>query len=245
VPCARQAFFANAQANDDDARDHGAAGQTIVMARSDRILAFSMGRRLVILFVAALASSCAAPRPAAPARAEPRCVLPPGTTAGSSAPANCVIGTAAPARPPAAEPCRTDLPGDLIDYGPEPVDVPTRAADAGAIDKPITLRAANAAVVDGRLSPEIIQKLVRQKYGVFRRCYEDGLRRNARLAGRVDTQFVIERDGSVRRAKVKCMTMDDRDMARCVLSGYRTIVFPSPADGVVTVTYPIMFIPDD
>jgi hypothetical protein len=61
----------------------------------------------------------------------------------------------------------------------------------------------------------------------------------------VDTQFVIERNGSVRRAKIKCMTMDDQAMARCMLSGYRTIAFPSPRDGIVTVVYPIMFVPGD
>src|SRR5262249_36840059 len=50
---------------------------------------------------------------------------------------------------------------------------------------------------EGSLPPELIQRTVRQNFGRFRMCYEDGLRRSPSLAGRVAVRFVIGRDGSV------------------------------------------------
>src|SRR5690242_9503044 len=37
----------------------------------------------------------------------------------------------------------------------------------------------------GQLPPEVIQKIVREHYAVFQKCYEDGLRHNPNLKGRV------------------------------------------------------------
>src|SRR5262249_58774195 len=54
-----------------------------------------------------------------------------------------------------------------------------------------------ATSVSGRLPPEVIQRIVRQNYGRFRMCYEQGLTRNPNLEGRVSVRFVIGRDGGV------------------------------------------------
>jgi len=54
--------------------------------------------------------------------------------------------------------------------------------------------------VNGRLPPEVIQRIVRQSFGRFRLCYQDGLRSNASLQGRVVVKFVIDRSGSVSSA---------------------------------------------
>ena len=51
--------------------------------------------------------------------------------------------------------------------------------------------------VSGRLPPEVIQRIVRQNFGRFRLCYENGLRNNPNLQGRVAVRFVIGRDGAV------------------------------------------------
>ena len=49
--------------------------------------------------------------------------------------------------------------------------------------------------VNGRLPPEVIQRIVRQNFGRFRLCYENGLRTNPNLSGRVAVKFVIDRFG--------------------------------------------------
>ena len=54
-----------------------------------------------------------------------------------------------------------------------------------------------ATQVSGRLPPEVIQRIVRQNFGRFRLCYENGLRNNPNLQGRVSVRFVIGRDGAV------------------------------------------------
>jgi len=67
--------------------------------------------------------------------------------------------------------------------------------DAGVVDTSIGDAKGDARTVYGRLPPEVIQHIVRQSYGKFRHCYEEGLRRNRNLEGMVSTRFIIERDG--------------------------------------------------
>ena len=62
--------------------------------------------------------------------------------------------------------------------------------------RPPSLRQ-GATQVNGRLPPEVIQRIVRQNFGRFRLCYENGLRTNPNLQGRVAVKFVIDRDGAV------------------------------------------------
>ncbi|HEX2878083.1 MAG TPA: AgmX/PglI C-terminal domain-containing protein, partial [Polyangiaceae bacterium] len=109
----------------------------------------------------------------------------------------------------------------------------------------------------GRLPPEVIQRIVRQNYAAFRTCYEKGLARNANLEGMVIAKFVIESDGKVRkvtwlpRPKKKTSprpdspgtTLPDRKVIDCIINGYKSLEFPQPEGGIVTVVYPIRFSP--
>src|SRR5271154_2590853 len=52
-----------------------------------------------------------------------------------------------------------------------------------------------------RLAPAVIQKIVRTNFGAFRKCYEDGLRRDPKLAGHVRIGFIIALDGTVSAAR--------------------------------------------
>src|SRR5271165_3141708 len=54
-----------------------------------------------------------------------------------------------------------------------------------------------ATSVNGRLPPEVIQRIVRQNFGRFRLCYENGTKSNPNLQGRVTVKFVIDRSGAV------------------------------------------------
>jgi predicted Zn-dependent peptidase len=94
--------------------------------------------------------------------------------------------------------------------------------------------------------PEEIQKVVRDHFGVFRRCYENGLRTNPRLQGRISTHFVIEADGRVSAAEFVSTEdrLNDKAVQECVVAGFLTLPFGT-APGKVTVTYPIIFNPGD
>jgi hypothetical protein len=98
-------------------------------------------------------------------------------------------------------------------------------------------------IVNGRLPPEVIQRIVRQNYGRFRACYENGLRSNPSLQGRVSVRFIIGRDGSVSNVGNGGSDLPDPSVVSCVVRSYYGLSFPAPEGGIVTVTYPIMFNP--
>lgn len=99
--------------------------------------------------------------------------------------------------------------------------------------------------VSGRLPPEVIQRIVRQNFGRFRLCYENGLRNNPNLQGRVGVRFVIGRDGAVSSVANGGSDLPDSAVVSCVVRAFYGLSFPQPEEGIVTVTYPIMFSPGE
>jgi hypothetical protein len=96
--------------------------------------------------------------------------------------------------------------------------------------------------VSGRLPPEVIQRIVRQNFGRFRLCYENGLRNNPNLQGRVSVSFVISRDGTVSQVSGGG-DIPDGGVVSCVVRAFYGLNFPQPEGGIVTVSYPIVFTP--
>lgn len=116
--------------------------------------------------------------------------------------------------------------------------------------------------VTGRLAPSEIQRVVRARFSSMRLCYEEGLRRDPTLTGRVSVRFVIGRDGKVAAAGPYALEdasstdaapagvaplppMRDAAVTACVVDLFKQLVFPQPDGGIVTVVYPIMFSPSD
>ena len=98
-----------------------------------------------------------------------------------------------------------------------------------------------ATSVNGRLPPEIIQRIVRQNFGRFRLCYEQGLRTQPGLGGRVTAKFVIDRSGAVAVAQDAGSDLPNPGVVACVVRTFETLSFPQPEGGLVTVVYPIIF----
>lgn len=84
---------------------------------------------------------------------------------------------------------------------------------------------------------------MRGAYGRFRMCYEQGLEHDPKLEGKVTLRFVINQKGNVEYASRGETTLPDTEMAKCVVAAVRTVVFPEPEGGIVTVVYPIQFAP--
>src|SRR5205085_10725049 len=97
--------------------------------------------------------------------------------------------------------------------------------------------------VSGRLPPEVIQRIVRQNFARFRLCYENGLRNNPTLQGRVAVRFVIGHDGAVSNVGNGGSDMPDSGVVSCVVRSFYGLSFPQPEGGIVTVVYPMMFAP--
>jgi len=118
-----------------------------------------------------------------------------------------------------------------------------RVAGAGKTQPPHVRMGATS--VSGKLPAEVVQRIVRQNYGRFRMCYEQGLAKNPNLEGRVTAQFVIGRDGSVSNVANAGSNMPDSGVVGCVVRAYNGLSFPPPPRGIVTVVYPIHFSPGD
>jgi hypothetical protein len=119
-----------------------------------------------------------------------------------------------------------------------------------APDKPMSWKRGpsvrmGATTISGRLPPEVVQRIVRQNFGRFRLCYENGLRNNPNLQGRVSVRFVIGRDGAVSNLSNGGSDMPDGSVVACVVRAFQGLSFPQPEGGIVSVLYPIMFSPGD
>jgi hypothetical protein len=117
--------------------------------------------------------------------------------------------------------------------GPPPDAPPTNAGAGGGY----------SAIVSGRLPAEAVQRVVRASFGRFRLCYEDGLRRDPGLQGRVSVKLVIDRQGSVATAADAGSTVRDDEVVSCVVRSFQALSFPEPEGGIVTVVYPLVLSP--
>lgn len=117
----------------------------------------------------------------------------------------------------------------------------TYAVEIGAgKPKAIKMREAGTTVT-GRLPPEVIKRIVRANFPRFRMCYEALRRTDPSAAGTVSTAFVIDETGAVASAKTDAGTITDKTMRSCAQGIFRTMSFPEPEGGKVSVTYPIDF----
>src|SRR4029079_5117588 len=90
--------------------------------------------------------------------------------------------------------------------------------------KPPSVRM-GATQVSGRLPPEVIQRIVRQNFGRFRLCYENGLRNHPNLQGRVSVRFVIGRDGAVSQVQNGGSDMPDGGVVSCTVRAFYGLSF--------------------
>jgi hypothetical protein len=98
-----------------------------------------------------------------------------------------------------------------------------------------------AVSVTGALPTEVIQRIVRQNFGRFRLCYENGLRANPSLAGTASVRLTIDRAGDVSKAESDpSSTLTDASVLACITRGFGNLTFPQPEKGTVTVLFPII-----
>jgi len=146
-----------------------------------------------------------------------------------------------------------DVPGGtlMLAFGPKVEGAPS-LAPWGTLD-PLTDAARRRLPrlrqgpikVTGGLPSEVIARIVRQNFGRFRLCYEDALRKNPALAGRVAVRFGIDRSGAVSSVADGGSDIPDATMIACVTRGFGNLSFPQPEGGSVEVVYPIVFDPGE
>ncbi len=96
----------------------------------------------------------------------------------------------------------------------------------------------------GGLSKEAIRRTVRSHMSEIRHCYEQGLRSQPDLAGRVSVRFAVRADGAVLSSQVAGSSLQSASTEQCMAGAVRRWAFPASDNGSVTiVTYPFVVVP--
>ena len=77
--------------------------------------------------------------------------------------------------------------------------------------------------------------------GGLRRCYEDQLRRNPALAGKVILSWTVADDGTADDVAVDSTSLKDADVEGCLKTRVRRLHFRAPQGGAVHVEFPFVF----
>jgi hypothetical protein len=103
-------------------------------------------------------------------------------------------------------------------------------------------RGAHGTLLDDKRGPpdqELIRRAIRRETPRFQHCYEQQLAKIPTLRGTVHATFVIATTGAVTSSSAQGV---DPVVASCVDGVVKTIAFPPPVGGPVTVNYPFSFI---
>jgi hypothetical protein len=153
-------------------------------------------------------------------------------SAGGIAPAASSARVATPGSSPPS------IPGHGTTGGPAS---PTSSFSGGGGHPSAHVHDDGATVLPAGLPAEVIRRIVRQNFGRFRLCYENGLLTDPALEGSVRTRFVIEPDGAVGSVSDAGSLLSDAGVVACVERAFGNLSFPQPSAGAVTVTYSLSF----
>jgi hypothetical protein len=93
--------------------------------------------------------------------------------------------------------------------------------------------------VHGALSKEVIRREIHRHLNEVRFCYEEGLRGQPDLQGRVAVKFVIAPTGMVQAAARASSDLGHGRTEQCIVAAVKRWTFPAPdGGGLVIVTYP-------
>jgi TonB family protein len=96
----------------------------------------------------------------------------------------------------------------------------------------------------GDFDSSVVVAMIKTRLRAIQMCYEQQLRRNPSLAGKVTVEFSIQPRGNVTDVKVKENTTNDAAVGTCVANTVSTFRFnPGPEGGSVTYAYPFVFSP--
>jgi len=109
----------------------------------------------------------------------------------------------------------------------------------GSVSAPAT-----DAVLEGSLSREEIEAVIKANLAKIKACYETRLQGKRGLAGRVITNFTITPDGRVSKSDIANSDLSDGPTESCITREIRRWKFPLPrGGGEVKVVYPFVFTP--
>jgi TonB family protein len=122
-----------------------------------------------------------------------------------------------------------------------PADTATESPRAGGVALNAQVRIATGeAEVQGGIFGEDAHRVVRNRQGELRQCYERALRDSGDVSGRMTLALVIGPSGSVARATIQGSTVGNDAVERCIVDATRRWRFPpSRAGESASLRYPI------
>ncbi|MBI5609535.1 MAG: TonB family protein [Deltaproteobacteria bacterium] len=87
---------------------------------------------------------------------------------------------------------------------------------------------------DGELPPDVIKKVLADKSGAIKACYQRELQSNPDLSGAVKVKFVIGPNGAVVGVKIESSTLGNAKVDECIEAIIKLMRFPQAKNGGVT-----------
>lgn len=104
-------------------------------------------------------------------------------------------------------------------------------------------KAATAAVDAVELTSDIIQTVVQSHFDELQTCYEATLAANNKLAGIVELELTISRDGSIEKGRLLKDGIGSAELNLCLVKKMVDWKFPVHTDDTVTIEFPFSFSP--
>ncbi len=92
---------------------------------------------------------------------------------------------------------------------------------------------------------EQIRNVIRANKLSIKKCYEEGLKQNKNLYGKIILKWHYIKGGIVTKTEVISNTLGDDIVAPCISKEIKTFIFPEPGDDKeAIVTFPFVFSPN-
>ena len=126
-------------------------------------------------------------------------------------------------------------------------DAEVKTGGAGTERKiKVQVKRKNAAAIEGTgaLDGQEVNRIIGQKMGAIKGCYERALRRDPNLKGKLIVRFTISGSGKVTAARTVQNDLTP-EVGDCVSSAFKRFRFPQPDGGSLTMESPFMFLPSN
>jgi outer membrane biosynthesis protein TonB len=106
-----------------------------------------------------------------------------------------------------------------------------------------SVAAEEADVDSSEIDQSGLAAFVRARMGLIKACYENALKRNPGLRGKLSIRFTILETGGLADVQAAVTSLGSPEVAACIMNTMRTWRTPFRPTGPVTVEYPFVFAP--
>lgn len=91
---------------------------------------------------------------------------------------------------------------------------------------------------------EKVRLKIKENLSIFMDCYNEGLKADSKLGGKVVLSWDVDETGSVKNAETKKSTLSHVAVESCLVGKLKGLSFPpAPTGKVINISYPFVFSP--